>query len=146
MTFSLQHGGVETSLVNMLKNVDYSEYEIDILITDNINDYTNEIPKEVNIIVSEYQLLKQQMIENLKTLKCVKALKILKVLLFGSDMKKKEVLMESMNFKNEKLYDYAIAYHSNFQVQYIYNHVNAKKKIMYVHCNPISDLKEPENI
>lgn len=144
MTYCLQYGGVEIALVNMLKNIDYNKYEVDVLITDNINYYANEIPKEVNIIFSKLKSLKELFSLYLKKFKFLKALKILKIRLFSSDIQKVETVLQSIKFNNEKMYDYAIAYHSNFQVQYICNHVQAKKKIMFVHSNPATDVKGTE--
>lgn len=141
MTFSLEFGGVETALVNLLKNIDYSKYQIDLLITDERDVYSKEIPKEVNIIINKYKSFPEQIRLHLKKLQIKKAWEILKVYFSKDDKAKRKVLIESMQGYSDKRYDYAIAYHSNFQVQYI-NEIKAEKKIMYVHNNPYEKLEE----
>ena len=45
----LDVGGCERSLVDVLNNMNFDKYEIDLLLLEHIGDYANEIPKEVNI-------------------------------------------------------------------------------------------------
>lgn len=44
-------GGVEKSLLDILKHIDYSQYDIDLLLFEEIGDYEQEIPSRVNIIL-----------------------------------------------------------------------------------------------
>lgn len=141
MTNSLGYGGVAVTLVNMLKNIDYSQYSVDLVLMDKTNIYGNEIPKEVKIKVNQCVLLKEQLKSSLKRLDFVKVLKILKAYTFKDYRAKIEMLIQSMN-PEEKEYDYAIADHSTFQIHYIDKMVKAKKKIMYIHSNPYNSLAE----
>ncbi len=141
MTNSLGYGGVAVTLVNMLKNIDYNRYSVDLVLMNKTNIYGNEIPKEVNIKVNQCVLLKEQLKLCLKKLNFVKALKILKAYVFKDYRAKIEMLIQSMN-QEEKEYDYAIADHSTFQIHYIDKMVKAKKKIMYIHSNPYNSLAE----
>lgn len=45
----LDAGGCERSLVDVLKNIDYGKYEVDLLLLERTGDYLKEIPKEVNV-------------------------------------------------------------------------------------------------
>ena len=45
----LNVGGVEKSLVDLLKAIDYDKYEVDLVLFEELGDYIDEIPKEVNI-------------------------------------------------------------------------------------------------
>lgn len=45
----LDTGGCERSLVDVLKNFDYGNYEVDLLLLQHTGDYIDEIPKEVNV-------------------------------------------------------------------------------------------------
>lgn len=45
----LKVGGCERSLVNVLKNIDFDEYSVDLLLLEELGDYANEIPEDVRI-------------------------------------------------------------------------------------------------
>ena len=45
----LDVGGCERSLVDILKNFDYEEYDVDLLLLEHKGDYFDEVPKEVNV-------------------------------------------------------------------------------------------------
>ena len=45
----LNVGGVEKSLVDLLKAIDYDKYEVDLVLFEELGDYIDEIPKNVNI-------------------------------------------------------------------------------------------------
>lgn len=47
----LDAGGCERSLIDVLKNMDYEKYEVDLLLLEHLGDYSNEIPKEVNVVL-----------------------------------------------------------------------------------------------
>ena len=143
ITYSVGYGGVENALINMLKNTDYSKYNIDLLLTREDNEFIHEIPKEVNIIIKKCISLKEQFKNCLRDFKIIEALKILKIYILKQVKKENELLIKSMNIKDNEQYDYAIAYHSFFQMQYIHT-VNAKYKIGFVHCNPYSYRKDIE--
>lgn len=45
----LNVGGIQKSLINLLNNIDYNKYEIDLYLTNKDNYFTNEINRKVNI-------------------------------------------------------------------------------------------------
>lgn len=45
----LNVGGVEKSLIDILKNFNYEEYEVDLILFEGLGDYYNELPNEVNL-------------------------------------------------------------------------------------------------
>lgn len=45
----LNTGGVEKSLVDILKHLDYEKYEVDLLLLEELGDYAAEIPAQVHI-------------------------------------------------------------------------------------------------
>lgn len=47
----LDAGGCEKSLIDVLKNIDYEEYDVDLLLLEHMGDYRDEVPKNVNIIL-----------------------------------------------------------------------------------------------
>ena len=66
----LNVGGVENSLLNVLKNMDYDKYEVDLILFEGLGDYANEIPKDVNIIFYDltkvYGPIKSFIFENIR--------------------------------------------------------------------------------
>ena len=44
-------GGVEKALLDILKHIDYEKYEVDLLLFEEIGDYSSEIPSQVNIVL-----------------------------------------------------------------------------------------------
>lgn len=46
----LNTGGVERSLVDILKHMDYTRYAVDLLLLEDIGDYAAELPSEVNVL------------------------------------------------------------------------------------------------
>lgn len=46
----LNTGGVERSLVDVLKHVDYEKYAVDLLLLEDIGDYASELPSEVHVL------------------------------------------------------------------------------------------------
>lgn len=47
----LDAGGCERSLIDVLKNIDYEKYNVDLLLLEHLGDYYDELPKEVNVIL-----------------------------------------------------------------------------------------------
>lgn len=47
----LDAGGCERSLIDVLKNIDYEEYNVDLLLLEHMGDYRDEVPKDVNVIL-----------------------------------------------------------------------------------------------
>lgn len=46
----LNTGGVERSLVDVLKHMDYKKYAVDLLLLEDTGDYASELPPEVNVL------------------------------------------------------------------------------------------------
>lgn len=46
----LNTGGVERSLVDVLKHMDYEKYAVDLLLLEDTGDYASELPPEVNVL------------------------------------------------------------------------------------------------
>lgn len=61
-------GGAETSLLGLLKSIDYSNYIVDLLLLDPVGDLINLIPKEVNLLNTnkKYKALVKPIKETIK--------------------------------------------------------------------------------
>lgn len=135
--FHMNTGGVEKSLFDVLKHLDYSKYEVDLLLFQGIGDYKNEIPEEVNIL--EIDLLKTE--GSFKNL-IINSFKEhnfsnLKFRLLSKKINKK--LKPSLLAKMKKYwslskhYDIAIAYRFGFPMDFVAYLVEAKKKFVWWH-------------
>ena len=48
-SYDLNYGGIETSLINLLKNIDLNKYKVTLVLEHNSGVYLKAIPKKVNI-------------------------------------------------------------------------------------------------
>lgn len=130
-------GGVEKSLLDVLQHLDYSKYEVDLLLFQGIGDYKNEIPEEVNIL--EIDLLKTEGSFKNLIINSFKEHKFsnLKFRLLSKKINKKlnPSLMTKMKkyWSLSKQYDIAIAYRFGFPMDFIAYLVDAKKKFVWWH-------------
>lgn len=49
----LNTGGVERSLADILKHIDYTKYTVDLLLLEGIGDYAAELPSDVNVLLRD---------------------------------------------------------------------------------------------
>lgn len=138
----LYAGGVERSLVDVLRHLDYSKYEVDLLLLEGAGDYINEIPSEVNLILNDIRLaygpLKQVIYNNFKK-KNWFGIKYRLSLLFsriiGDTAYKIVIRLLGIN----KSYDTAIAYRIGPSADIIAHGVKAKQKICWWHHGAICE-------
>ena len=147
----LNVGGVEKSLVDLLKNIDYDLYDVDLLLFEGLGDYEKELPQEVNVIFYDITntygsiasvLTKAIRNRDWETLKS-------KLVLFMANKVNNQYLKY---FKHllpiQKEYDCAIAYRVGFCADIVAYAVNALKKICWWHhgvCNYGEDFKKNMN-
>lgn len=146
----LDVGGVERSLVDLLRHCDYSKYDIDLLLFEEIGGYKDEIPKEVNIIFYDltktygdiYSCLKKAISnKDFKTIYIRIVLTLERIL--GINIKK---ILRPI-FKNLKEYDCAIAYRVGFCSEFVAYVIKAKQKITWWHHGSFEyDKKETQEI
>jgi len=115
---NLKFGGIQKSLLNLLRNIDLSKYEIDLYLFSDKNDFMNQLPKEINIVY-------------LKPFS-----KITKFMFFGFF---KNSTIDVLN----KEYDVAIDFNS-YQHYCALGALNskAKKRVMWIHNDVEIKLKE----
>lgn len=141
----LHMGGAERSLVNLLSEIDYDNYEVDLLLIKKEGNLICQLPKEVQILETPYQLkaVYRNSINSIQGLKYffVRALSV-----FYSNIKDKikrcDVTAIRWNKfydkcipKFDKKYDAAIAYLTGPSMYYVANKVEAKKKIVFIHSD-----------
>jgi glycosyltransferase involved in cell wall biosynthesis len=132
----LNVGGVERSLIDVLKSFNYNTYEVDLVLLDGLGDYIDEVPKEVNIIL--YDLTKtfgtfgNYIIESVKKRDwfglCFRIIFSLQKILGIRALSLAKPL-----FKINKKYDCAIAYRVGICTDFVGYIVNSKKKVTWWH-------------
>ena len=132
----LNVGGVEKSLVDLVKAIDYDKYEVDLVLFEELGDYVDEIPKDVNIkfydLTNTYGAFLKCIFRNLKLNKFKYA--FIRIILnlqkiFGVSAIS---LLKSL-FKDLGTYDCAIAYRIGICSEFVAYVVDAKKKITWWH-------------
>lgn len=115
-------GGIQKSLINLLNQLDYSKYKVDLVLFEKKGELISEVPTEVNVISIKEKY-------NLNISKKERALKemFLSKSFFGRLYK---------NLLKEKKYDVAIAFDGYVSFSdYYAAFSNAKKKIIWVHSD-----------
>ncbi|MBT2736738.1 glycosyltransferase [Bacillus sp. ISL-7] len=132
----LNVGGIENSLINVLKSIDYNYYEIDLILFEELGDYANEVPKEVNIIYYDmsnvYGPITQCIIENIKKWNWF-ALGLRLIFLLEKIMGVKALYLAKPLFNLNKEYDCAIAYRVGICTDFVGYIINSKKKVTWWH-------------
>lgn len=129
-------GGVSKVLVNLLKRLDYSKYNIDLLVLHFYNDMKIEIPPEVTILKGSkaFSLVDENIS---KLIKEKNIIKIIKKLLFSFKIKSgliKYDILKSRKIDLQKKYDIEIAFGDGFPYFYV-GFGNTTKKIAWMHSD-----------
>lgn len=132
----LDTGGVEKALLDVLRHLDYDRYDVDLLLTEHMGDYSPLIPSEVNVILRSLEGTYGSYLSVVKN--CIRrgdwfSLKMRTVFLlmrfFGI---KCIALAKKMLTKNRK-YDCVIGFRSGICTQIAAYAVNAKRRITWWH-------------
>ncbi|OQC16066.1 MAG: Alpha-D-kanosaminyltransferase [Lentisphaerae bacterium ADurb.Bin082] len=138
-------GGIERSLIEFLRHLDYSRYDVDLLLLYGPFDLIPELPEQVHLLnVGEYGI-------RLRLSPLYVFYYILSVLLKSLRIKggyqryrrqKMDVYYRSIYryFCKDKAYDVAIAYQQGFACEYVARFAKAKRKIMMYHHGSVEDV------
>lgn len=132
----LNTGGVEKSLLDTLRCLDYDKYDVDLLLFEEFGDYINDIPEEVNVrlfdLHNTYGSVKESLLNCIKArdMKCF-IMKLLFTLrrFFGLKVLR---LARGIMFGKRK-YDYAIGYRSGICTDVAVYTADCKHKITWWH-------------
>ena len=143
---SLTIGGSEKSLVSLLNMMDYSKFNVDLLLKKG-EEFDKYIPKEVNILdIPEYykflndsKMIKSRVSKVKYTLCRYKSSFDLRI----NSIKKEKINNQQIFYKNqknilkrlEKKYDVAIAYAQGFPTYFVADKVQASKKLAWINCD-----------
>ncbi len=132
----LNIGGVERSLVDLLKHIDFTLYEVDLVLFEDIGDYADELPEEVNILF--YDLTKTYgpfircIVNGIKAGNWFSFWFRL-ILLFSKNTNVKLLALAKPLFKLNKRYDCAIAYRVGICTDFVAYIANSEKKVTWWH-------------
>ncbi len=132
----LNCGGVERSLVDILKNLDYNKYNADLLLLEGFGDYLSEIPDDVNIklidLHNTYGSVKESLIRCLRKRDFICFyIRIVFIItkLFGIN----KISLAKKIFTNNKHYDLAIGFRTGICMNIAAFAVNAEKSAGWWH-------------
>lgn len=132
----LNVGGVEKSLSDILRNIDYDKFEVDLLLLEEIGDYKDELPKQVNIIFRGLKNTYGPLIPCL--LRCVKqrdwfSLRMRLIFLLMKYFGQNKIKLAGKLLTANKHYDCVIGFRSGICTQIAAFAVDAVKKITWWH-------------
>lgn len=141
-------GGSTTSLLSLLNEIDYSEYEVDLLLMEKGGALDSQIPSEVNVLDNTFLQV------NKKTLSYIFSFgkAYLKSKICENHLIRSQIMSEKLARSQqmlEKKYDVAIAYLEFWPSNYVHLKVNAAKKILWLHVDYLGaklDIKYDEKM
>jgi glycosyltransferase involved in cell wall biosynthesis len=132
----LNVGGVEKSLLDVLKSFNYNLYEVDLVLFEELGDYANEVPKQVNIIFYDltnvYGSITQCILENIKKRNWF-AICLRLILLLEKIVRVRLLFLAKPLFKLDKNYDCAIAYRGGICTDIVGYIINSNLKVTWWH-------------
>lgn len=145
---SLSAGGGEKSLINLLSQVDYNSYNVDLLLFHRKGLFLNLLPKQVNILElpGDYNTFKYSLGNAISMLIKNKKFKLawFRLIFFFKNRVIKNVSKAEQytwkyqsNFMDvlKKEYDTAIGYLEKSSIYYVVDKVKSKSKIGWIHTN-----------
>lgn len=127
-------GGSTTSLLSLLNEIDYLQYNVDLLLFEKGGVLDDQIPKEVNILDNTF------LHESKKTASYI--LTFIKSFIKSKTKHNPLIRSQLMSIelaksqsKLEKQYDIAISYLEFWSSNYVNQRVNARRKILWLHCD-----------
>ena len=152
---SLTCGGAEKSLVSLLNNIDYSKYNVDLLLFKRGGEFEKFLPSKVNLLEipdyfkflnGKYKGKKKNKINyGVYRLKTSLSLRI-------NNIGNKKIHSEQIVYKSirnilkplDKKYDIAVAYNQGFPTYFVSEKVKAYKKLAWINCNYIKTMYDKD--
>jgi len=125
---SLHCGGAEKSLLSLLNNMDYTDYDVKLMVFKKGGEFEKFVPKHIKIESVNY---KAGVIERLK-------FKLLRLADLSNKNHNAQLFWKSVKKripKNENHYDIAISWGQGFATYYVSQKINATKKLAWVNID-----------
>lgn len=148
-SYDLEIGGVERSLISMLNNFDYENYQVDLLLYSHTGDLMELIPPAVNVLIENkrYKFCRQSIKQLLIQGKINLALGRIKAYLGTKLLGKKRKITETGYCQMQLIWKYCIRFlpkvesEYDIAISYLWPHdfvtrkVKAKRKIAWIHTD-----------
>lgn len=139
-------GGSTTSLISMLKSINYDYYEVDLLMYKNRGEYLTDLPKEVNILPEAALFSNTKLSKLKKNWAFLKSSDFVKGLFYEAFYKRKiginnqiiSLFHTRYSRNTDKQYDVAIGYLELWADYYVLQKVSALKKVIWIHIDYLS--------
>lgn len=152
---SLTCGGAEKSLITLLNNLDYTQYNVDLLMFKRGGDFEKFIPTEVNILnVPDYFsfLSGRSSINIINRIKYLTYRVKTSIKLRVNNKSKNHIHPEQVVYKSirnilgslDKKYDTAIAYSQGFPTYFVSEKVQANKKLAWINCEYVKTMYDKD--
>ena len=145
---SITCGGAEKSLISLLNNIDYSIYNVDLLLIRRGGEFEKFLPKEVNLleVPNYFKFLSREYTGTIQSkikytfYRCKTTLN-LKI----NNIKRESIHSEQIVYNSikkilkpiDKKYNVAVAYSQGFPTYFVSEKVKANKKLAWINCNYI---------
>lgn len=144
-------GGSTTSLLSILNRLDYSKYDVDLLLNLHSGELLNKIPKEVNLLppAKKYTDPKKDKLHRLLSPKYMLAYHKGKIIVKQSAEPlhlAQYIEMKDVEFFREipGEYDVAIAFLEGKQCKLVARHIKARRKLAWIHINYADSKFNPD--
>ena len=137
----LNTGGVEKSLLDILTHLDYDNYDVDLLLTEQLGDYADQLPPQVNVRLRSIEKTHGPFLRII--LKCLKehdwfSLKLRLIFLGMKFFGQKWISLASKQLTNSIHYDWAIGFRPGLCTQIAVFATNADRRITWWHHGEIN--------
>jgi glycosyltransferase involved in cell wall biosynthesis len=144
---SLSAGGGEKSLVNLLSQIDFEQYNVDLFLFNKAGLFLNSIPKEVNILepANNYKVFTNRLKNSVEIFLKNRQIHLAYCRLMFTIMNrviKNSAISEQYTWKYQSKsfdmleeYDVAIGYLEKSSIYFVVDKVKSKKKIGWIHTN-----------
>lgn len=135
-------GGSTTSLLGLLHSIDYTKYNVDLLLNTNTGELLDKVPRQVNLLspAFKYPDHKTRKLHSLLSPKFLLTFIKSKIIARrdGNVMHGVQYLesMDVIKFRKiDNEYDVAIAFLEGINCKFVARHIKAKKKIAWIHID-----------
>lgn len=147
---ALNIGGSTTSLLSLLNRLDYSKYDVDLLLNENSGDMLKELPLQVNLLPAarRYSNRKEEYIHRILNPRYMFYYVVSKWIAYRD-----KVPIHGAQYREwkdidffrpiTKEYDVAIAFLEGDRCKFVARHIKAKRKIAWIHLDYIGAQMDP---
>ena len=132
----LNVGGVEKSLVDFLRHIDYTKYNVDLLLLRGLGDYAKYVPSEVKVFFCDTSVLDGQVVSVIRQciFKGMFRMAWLKLIIFlSSVLGRKMLVLARPSLPVSGCYDSAIAFRHDICADFVAYTLKSKKRLCWWH-------------